>query len=143
VSDSEHDIQARLVARCRLAKYPVISIPNGAKFGRNPRLAAMQARKLRAEGLEPGIPDLHFPTASCGFHGLWLETKSAKGRPTDVQCEWMQRLTDLGHLALWYRDDEPAFDLVKHYHAGTFWKEFTKHYDAPEPGDFFLDRRSE
>lgn len=100
----------------RVAKYPVISIPNGAKFGRDPRKAAMQMHRLKAEGLEPGIPDLHFPTASCGFHGLWLETKSAKGKPTEEQIEWLERLRELGHLSFWYRDDEEAFELVRLYH---------------------------
>lgn len=104
---SEHKIQSKLVSRLpELLKPGIVrlSIPNGGL--RHPRVGAM----LKAEGLEPGSPDLVF---AC-HHGLtaWLEMKKSDGKLSDVQIGMAARLGRLGHkVGVAYSYDE-ALDVL-------------------------------
>lgn len=66
--------------------YPVIKrlyhVPNGGK--RNPR----EAKKFKAMGVRPGVPDLCLPVSRKGYHALYIELKKEKGRLTKSQKEW-------------------------------------------------------
>jgi hypothetical protein len=67
---TEHQHQVAFVQWFRL-QYPsvlIYAIPNGGK--RN----IGTARRLKADGTVPGIPDLHAPML-----GLWIEMKVEKG----------------------------------------------------------------
>ena len=62
----EHDAQAALVEWLRLRGVGVFAVPNGASLGtrrgvskeQRGRIVGQQMRKLKAEGLELGAPDL-------------------------------------------------------------------------------------
>lgn len=58
------------------------AIPNGG--ARDPITAA----KMKAEGVKRGVPDLFLPIARHGWHGLYLEMKKDKGKPSDEQKEF-------------------------------------------------------
>jgi len=46
------------------------------------------ARKLKAEGVKPGVSDVFVARASNGKHGLYIEFKAGKNTLTDLQKEW-------------------------------------------------------
>ena len=46
------------------------------------------AKKLKAEGVKSGVPDILLPAARGGYHGLFVEMKSGKNKPTPVQEKW-------------------------------------------------------
>ena len=72
---SESQEQQRLVLKLRW-NHPEIeffSIPNGGKRGKG------EARTLKLEGVEPGVPDLFIVDARQGFHGFFIEMKDLKG----------------------------------------------------------------
>jgi hypothetical protein len=83
--DIERREQVALIewARVEERRHPALAllyaIPNGGH--RHPAVAA----KLRAEGVRAGVLDLCLPAARRGYHGLYLEMKSADGKLTDLQ----------------------------------------------------------
>lgn len=92
--DDEHRIQCACVRLFRYLypNYLIYAIPNGGQ--RN----AIVAAKLKAEGVQAGIPDLHIPVAKGGYHSLYVEMKNGKkGRLSDLQKEMITRLESLGH----------------------------------------------
>lgn len=90
---SEHDIQSACVNwfRYQYPKYLIYAIPNGGE--RN----AIVAAKLKKEGVLAGVPDLHIPIARKGFHGLYIEMKAGKNKPTDNQLTIMDKLRNEGY----------------------------------------------
>jgi hypothetical protein len=94
--------------------YPELSllyhVPNGGK-----RYAAT-ARRLKAEGVKPGVPDLCLPVARGGFHGLYIELKRVRGnKATDKQTSWLEALTRQGYRAAVCFGWEAAAEAIKQY----------------------------
>lgn len=73
------------------------------------------AAKMKAEGVRAGVPDLFLPVARQGFHGLWIELKSAKGRVTTVQAAWHERLRAQGYRVVVCRGWCEARDEIVKY----------------------------
>lgn len=85
-------------------------VPNGGE--RHPAVAA----KMKAQGVEPGVPDLDLPVARCGYHGLRIEMKRQKGgRLSDDQKEWLDGLNANGYLALVAHGAEEACEILYQY----------------------------
>ena len=97
LTPSEHDEQVTLFAWAELAsvQYPqlklLFAIPNGG--ARHPVVGA----KLKKEGVKAGVPDLFLPVARGDSHGLFIELKTANGRPTPIQREWLLSLHCQGY----------------------------------------------
>lgn len=90
---TEHEEQVRIFEWAALSrgKYPqldlLFAIPNGSNK------SYAQAKKYKAEGLKPGVPDIFLPVAVGDYHGLFVELKRVKGSTTsDEQFEWQQKL---------------------------------------------------
>lgn len=64
--------------------------PNGGK--RTPLVGA----QMKALGVKPGFPDLILPVRVGGCPGLVIEMKSATGRTSAAQDEWLEHLEDQG-----------------------------------------------
>ena len=99
----EHQIQASIVALWKLRgrrDLDLFAIPNGGI--RN----IVTAKKLRAEGVLAGVPDMcvTLPEGRAG----WLEVKAPKGRLSDEQRELAQRWQALGHRYAIVRDVKDA-----------------------------------
>lgn len=93
MKEQEHNIQVACVNWFRYThpKHLIYAIPNGGQ--RNATVAA----KLKAEGVLRGVPDLSIPEARNGYHGLYIEMKAGKNKPTDEQKNVMQRLCEAGY----------------------------------------------
>tara|TARA_R110000868_G_scaffold179574_1_gene419732 strand:- start:34410 stop:34862 length:453 start_codon:yes stop_codon:yes gene_type:complete len=89
---SEHDEQAGFVQWFR-AKWPrvlIFAIPNGGKR------SIVTAKRLRREGVTPGVPDLYIPA-----WGIWIEMKRQKGgRTSPDQNAMIQYLEEIGHTVI-------------------------------------------
>lgn len=66
-------------------------IPNGGS--RHPKEAA----HLKRQGVKAGVPDLFLPVARGEYHGLFIELKVGKNKPTDRQEGWIKQLSDEGY----------------------------------------------
>ena len=66
-------------------------VPNGGS--RN----ELEAVNLKKQGVRSGVPDLCLPVARGGYHGLYIELKYGKNKPTEKQLEWIEALRDEGY----------------------------------------------
>lgn len=112
---SEHEEQKTLISMCdwNAGRYPALrmlyAVPNGSD--RHPAVAG----KLRAEGVRPGVPDLVLAVSRNGYHGLYLEMKTATGRPSKAQTEWIERLQAEGYRAVVCRGWQAAWAEISTY----------------------------
>jgi hypothetical protein len=95
-------------------KYPELAllyhIPNGGK--RN----ITTAKRLKAEGVKSGVPDIHLPVPRNGFHGLYIELKKQKGScTTEKQDDWIEALNAHGYLAVVCKGWEEASKKIIQY----------------------------
>jgi hypothetical protein len=104
---TELQIQSGFKNRLRYVAPAVsmVAIPNAAK---RTQWAAHQAKK---EGLSAGFPDVMLlaPGGKIGF----LEFKTAKGRLTDNQREWIERLDTRGFPVRVVRSIDEALQFLR------------------------------
>ena len=110
----EHTEQVKLVQRVR-AFYPdvlIAAIPNGGD-----RTASERVR-LHQEGVMAGMPDLCVLEACGGFHGLFIEMKTATGRQSNDQKALQLTLNAKGYLCVVARSADEGFETIKRYLNG-------------------------
>ncbi len=112
---SEHDHQVALFcwANANVTRFPelrfMFAVPNGGH--RHPAVAG----KLKAEGVKAGVLDIHLPAARAGFHGLWIEMKAGKNRPTAEQFLWMDYLRGAGYCVRLCYSAKDAQKAIEEY----------------------------
>ncbi|MES1926549.1 VRR-NUC domain-containing protein [Salinisphaera sp. T31B1] len=112
---SEHTEQATLIRMVdwNARQHPELSmlyaVPNGSD--RHPAVAG----KLKAEGVRKGVPDLCLPVARQGYHGLYVEMKTTKGRTSPEQRDWIERLQGEGYRAAVCRGWSAAWNEIAGY----------------------------
>lgn len=87
----------------------MFAIPNGGH--RNKATAA----RLKAEGVKAGVPDICLPVARGEYHGLWIEMKAGRNKPTPPQVQWHMRLSQQGHRVAVCWGWEAARDVIEEY----------------------------
>ena len=101
---SEHEEQVGFVNWFR-AKFPgvlIYAIPNGG------HRAVSVGKSLNAEGVTPGVPDLHIPA-----WGLWVEMKRVKGgKLSDDQMGMIGYLESIGQKVIVGRGARDASEQV-------------------------------
>lgn len=91
----------------------MFAVPNGGL--RDIRVA----RKLTAEGVKPGVPDIFLPLARGQYHGLWLELKASPNKTTEHQNVWLGALMIAGYRVAVVTDDwTKARDILIEYITG-------------------------
>jgi hypothetical protein len=117
ITPLEHDEQKALFAWAKWAEksqYPELkrlhAIANGGY--RN----IVTARKMKAEGVKPGVPDISLPVPRHGYHGLYIELKRRKGgRLSPEQAEWIKGLREDGYRVDVCMGFEAARDAIMEY----------------------------
>lgn len=66
-------------------------VPNGGKRD------IATAKKLKAEGVKAGVPDICLPVARGKYHGLYIELKVGKNKTTENQDMWLEALNKNGY----------------------------------------------
>lgn len=97
---TEHQDQVSIVSWANLQAVTIpalrmlFAVPNGA------RTSVGTAKKLVAEGLKKGVPDLWLPVPLNGYHGLVIEMKRQRGGVLSREQEWwLRELTGQGYSA--------------------------------------------
>lgn len=108
MAESEIQIQTLFRSRCRIMcpGVSLVAIPNAAK---RTQWAAQRAKR---EGLATGFPDM---MAIAPGKVAFLEFKSAKGRLSDNQGEWLDRLHGYGFPCGVFRDADVAVDFLREH----------------------------
>ena len=68
------------------------AVPNGGS--RN----VIEARNLKRQGVKSGVPDICLPVAAGGYHGLYIELKVGKNKPSENQEQWLEYLNKAGYM---------------------------------------------
>lgn len=112
---TEHEEQKALFAWAAYneGKWPelkrMFAIPNGGH--RHVKVAM----RMKEEGVKAGVPDIFLPAARCGWHGLFVELKVGRNKPTELQAEWLEDLTLEGYLAVTCWGFDEAAALIESY----------------------------
>lgn len=90
----------------------LFAIPNGGLRSK------ATAAKLKAEGVKAGVPDICLPVARGEYHGLWIELKAGRNKPTPQQVQWHMRLSQQGYRVAVCYGWEAARDVIEEYLRG-------------------------
>ena len=114
-NDLEHIEQVKLFnwARQNESMYLHLSllfaIPNGG------RRHIGTARKLKAEGVKAGVPDCFLAVPKDEKHGLFIEMKNGKNKPTSNQNWWLTSMKVEGYeTAVCYRFEEARGTIIEY-----------------------------
>jgi hypothetical protein len=94
-------------------RLPYFAVPNGGK-----RHIAT-AKKLKAEGVRAGVPDLVIAIPRGQWHGLFVEMKVKKGGVVQPsQRAWINGLIEMGYCAVWCKGADQAIEAITKYLEG-------------------------
>jgi len=101
-------------AETMLYRYPELAlmyhIPNGGSRNK------IEAARLKAQGVKPGVPDICLPVARKGYHGLYIELKRrGGGKVSDEQKEWIKALTEQEYTVVVCEGWDVARAAIEHY----------------------------
>jgi hypothetical protein len=102
------DIQQRRLPALSL----LFAIPNGGLRSK------ATAGKLKAEGVKAGVPDICLPVARGEYHGLWIELKAGRNKPTTTQVAWHLRLSREGYRVAVCWGWASAREVIEEYLRG-------------------------
>ena len=108
---TEHQIQSLLFKWFKLQhpKLVMFAIPNAAKR------SYAQASYMKSEGLVAGIADIFLMCPKSSYHGMFIELKSAKGKLSDSQKEFMGLAILMGYKAVVCYGFDEAKDAINNY----------------------------
>lgn len=100
-------------ANWNLREYPALKwlhhIPNGGKRNK------AEAARFKAQGVKAGVSDLFLPAARGGYHGLYIEMKYGKNKPTDKQEEFIADMQNAGYKATVAYGADEAIEILQAY----------------------------
>lgn len=112
-TESEEQIALFQWAEYASAMYPELKlmyhIPNEGKR------SYPVAKKMKAEGLKAGVPDLCLPVPRGKYHGMYIEMKRMHGKITQSQSEWLTALEQQGYYVCVCWGAEIAMNEIKSY----------------------------
>ncbi|PHV69234.1 nuclease [Sporanaerobium hydrogeniformans] len=84
-------------------------VPNGGKRDIG------TAKRLKIEGVKAGVPDICLPVSRGGYHGLYIELKVGKNKPTVLQREWIENLKKEGYFVEVCYGSQEAIKAIESY----------------------------
>lgn len=100
------------------AQYPELAllhhIPNGGSRHK------IEAARLKAQGVKPGVPDICLPVPRGGYHGLYIELKRQhRGKISNEQKIWLTALSGQGYKCLvCFGCDDAKKEIIKYLGKG-------------------------
>ena len=111
-NQKEHELQCAFFNWARYHKQLKIAfaIPNGGH--RDIRVA----RKLKAEGVLAGVPDVFIAIPNSKSHGLFIEFKIKPNKQTQSQINFMKQIVALGYdYYVCYNEWADAKEYLENY----------------------------
>lgn len=78
----------------------------------------IEAANLKRQGVLAGVPDIFVDVPSDKYHGLRIELKVGKNKPTDKQKEMIERYNRLGYKAVVCYGADEAIKMLEDYFKG-------------------------
>ena len=111
---SEHELQKSIIKLINL-KYPKLLYC--ASVG-GVRTSFKQAIKMKQTGYKKGMPDLFIYEPISPYHGLAVEIKIKKGRPTKDQLWWRDQLNSRNYISVITYGYEETVEVIERYLSG-------------------------
>lgn len=114
---AEHDEQKALFtwARYMAQSGQIVELANLFAVPNGGHRHKATAAKMRDEGAEAGVPDIFLAWPSGPYHGLFIEMKFGRNKPTVEQQNWMERLELAGYKAVVCYSFEEAKQAILDY----------------------------
>ena len=110
--------QAQVIEWSRWAyktgKYPMLNMLHCSLNG--VKLSGTQAKIAKGQGMLSGVPDLFLPVPKNGYHGLFIEMKSEKGRLTENQQWFLSKTEGLGYKTSVCYSAKEAIEVIQGYY---------------------------
>jgi VRR-NUC domain. len=112
-TEAQHQINVIRWSQINRDKYPALAllhhIPNGGARD------AVEGKRLREQGVKPGVPDLCLPVPRGRYNGLYLEMKKPGGTESPEQVWWREKLTEQGYFSTVSHGWESAVQVLVWY----------------------------
>ena len=84
----------------------------------NERKTSVQAGSiLKRMGVKPGVSDIFIAIPRLSFHGMFLEVKANKNKPTDLQRKFLDDMISQGYFATWRTGADASIEAIESYLA--------------------------
>lgn len=87
----------------------LFAIPNGGNR------SIIEATHLKYQGVKKGVSDMCLALPKGKYHGLFIELKAGKNKPSAEQKEFISYANDQGYLAKVCYGHEEAINLIEKY----------------------------
>lgn len=112
VKFSESDLQKACVSWFKTKHPNIYTISSYLQGNINGFAASQEANSM---GYQAGCPDLFIVYPSKGYHGLFIEFKSSKGKLTPLQKLWRDELIELGYKWDMINNSQDFINLINGY----------------------------
>ena len=85
------------------------AVPNGGSRHR------LEAANLKKQGVKAGVPDICLPLAKGKYHGLYIEMKYGRNKPSSSLAEYISYLNREGYKAVVCYGFEAARKVIEDY----------------------------
>lgn len=89
---------------------PFLHIPNERKC--SPQYGA----RLKRMGVLSGASDIFIPRANGRFHGMFIELKTLKGKPSPAQIKFLEDMHTEGYFGMVCYGAEDAIETIKAFY---------------------------
>ena len=99
----------------KTGKYPMLNMLHCSLNG--VKLSGTQAKIAKGQGMLSGVPDLFLPVPKNGYHGLFIEMKSEKGRVTENQHWFLTNAESVGYKTVICYSAKEAISAIEAYYT--------------------------
>ena len=85
------------------------AVPNGGKRG------SREAANLKRQGTKAGVSDIALPLPKGKYHGLFLELKVGKNKPSELQKEFLKYAKEKGYATFVCYGHKEAIEVITEY----------------------------
>ena len=119
---SNNNEHSRLQAACikyfryQFSEYKdlLFSIPNGIPLA-NQNVRTKIYKKLKEEGLQPGVPDLFLAVGNSIYNGMFIEIKTKTDRLRKKQVDMIRALEQQNYKCVVVRSLDEFMEVIKEY----------------------------
>tara|TARA_R110000868_G_scaffold161317_1_gene391509 strand:+ start:14251 stop:14634 length:384 start_codon:yes stop_codon:yes gene_type:complete len=79
------------------------------------KCSEQEGRKLKKMGVKRGVSDFFLAVPSNGKHGLWLELKVGKNKPSPEQIAFLERKSNNNYMAVCMWGFEACKEVIREY----------------------------
>ena len=106
---------SRWAYKANPSRYPMLNMLHCSLNG--VKLSGTQAKIAKGQGMLSGVPDLFLPVPKNGYHGLFIEMKSEKGRVTGNQHCVLTNADIVGYKTVICYSAKEAISAIEAYYT--------------------------